>query len=230
MKIQIYQGRNRIWEKADITIVIDVIRAFTVAHYAFMRGASRIFLVETVEQAFKMKKNNPGYLLAGEVNGNPVEGFEFDNSPFHIAQKQLTGETIVQRTTNGVRATLNCLDSDHLYVTGFSNARNTAEFIKKAHMEEERKINIVASHPSGDDDYACAEYIKQILEDTKQISPQEVETRILHSHVAKKFFDAKNTGFIREDVMCCVKELDTDFVMKVNVISEIPMIERVQVC
>ncbi|MFC4403643.1 2-phosphosulfolactate phosphatase [Gracilibacillus xinjiangensis] len=231
MPIQIHQGRNRNREKVNITIVIDVIRAFTVAHYAFIKGANRIYLVETVEQAFQLKNNNPDYLLAGEVNGYPIEGFDLDNSPFHIAQKDLTGNIIVQRTTNGVRATLNWLDSEHLFVTGFSNARKTAEFIKENHMKEDIEINIVASHPTGDDDYACAVYIKHILEENAdQISIHEVKQRILTSHVAERFFDEENHEFIKEDVLYCVKELDTDFVMKVNSISEIPMIERVQVC
>ncbi|SER94674.1 2-phosphosulfolactate phosphatase [Gracilibacillus ureilyticus] len=231
MQIQIYQGINKMMKSADITVVIDVIRAFTVAHYAFIRGADRIYLAETVEQAVEVKNRNPEYLLAGEVDGYPITGFDLDNSPFRISKENLSGKTIVQRTTNGVRATLNCLDSAHLFVTGYSNARKTAEFIKKNHMKEDTEINIVASHPTGEDDYACAEYIQSILaEDKKQINEYEVKRKIINSHVAKKFLDVKHEVFKREDLLYCIKELDSGFVMRVNTDSEIPMIERVQVC
>lgn len=139
MQITIYQGRNSPPTVADITIVIDVIRAFTVAHYAFGQGASRIFLAESVEQALQMKEANPEYLLAGEVTGLPIDGFDLDNSPYHIQQKNLSGKTLVQKTTNGVGATLNCLSSDHVFVTGFTNARNTADFVRERIAVEKKK-------------------------------------------------------------------------------------------
>jgi 2-phosphosulfolactate phosphatase len=230
MSINIYQGRTAPPIVANITIVIDVIRAFTVAHYAFLQGISRILLAETMEQAFRLKKENPEYLLAGEVEGVAIKGFDLDNSPYHIQQKSLEGKTLVQKTTNGVRATLSCLSSEHIFVTGFSNARKTAAFVRNRILDEkEEVVNIIASHPYGDDDLACAEYIKSILKDSNSISAQEVTERIKYAHVAEKFFDENNRAFLREDVFHCIKELNTNFVMKVNKDSKIPMIERVNV-
>ncbi|MRH43846.1 2-phosphosulfolactate phosphatase [Aquibacillus halophilus] len=228
MKINIYQGRTVPPTVADTTIVIDVIRAFTVAHYAFLQGVSRILLAETVEQAFQIKKEHPEYLLAGEVAGLAIKGFDLDNSPYHIQEKNLTGKVLVQKTTNGVRATLNCLKSDSVFVTGFTNARNTAEFVKERITGEEETINIIASHPSGDDDLACAEYIKSLIEDSSSISAREVVDRIKQSHVAAKFYDRENKAFQYEDIFQCIRELNTDFVMKVDHASKIPTIERVQ--
>lgn len=228
MDINIYQGSSSPERVADVTVVIDVIRAFTVAHYAFIQGVKKILLAETVEEALKMKGKNSKYLLAGEVNGLPIEGFDLDNSPYHLKQKNLAGKTLVQKTTNGVRATLNCLSSQHVFVTGFTNARTTSEFIKTYYSNEIKSVNIVASHPTGDDDLACAEYIKSLLKGDESISAGEVIQRIKQSHVAAKFFDENNPAFVLEDIFECTRELDTNFVMKINRTGKTPTIERVK--
>src|SRR5699024_3692237 len=141
------------------------------------------------------------------------------------------GKTLIQKTTNGVQATLQCLSSDHVFVTGYTNAKTTSQFIKHKFARDQRKsINIIASHPSGDDDLACAQHIKRILKDANALSSNEVAKRIKHPPVAKKFFDKSNPNFIPEDRECCMIELDTGFVMKVSNNDKIPMIERVNVC
>lgn len=226
MKINIYQGSASPLNKADITIVIDVIRAFTVAHYAFIQGVNYILLADTVEQAFQIKKENLEYLLAGEIDGLAIEAFDLDNSPYHVQQKNIAGKTLVQKTTNGVRAALNCLSSEHGFVTGFTNARKTAVYVRER-LKGQDTVNIIASHPDGDDDLACAEYIKSIIEGSDFISNQEVVDRIKNAHVAAKFFDIEQPEFIYEDILLCIREMDTDFVMKLNKSSKIPMIERV---
>ncbi|MDL4843012.1 2-phosphosulfolactate phosphatase [Aquibacillus rhizosphaerae] len=230
MLIDIYQGRNPPPTVAPFTIVIDVIRAFTVAHFAFLQGANRIFLAESVEQALKMKRDNPALVLAGEVAGLPIEGFDLENSPTKLQNQDLIGETLVLKTTNGVRATLNCLSSNHVFVTGFSNAKRTALYVKERIAEEKLDaVNVIASHPSGDDDLACAEYIKSIIDGSNSISTEEVINRIKQSHVADKFFNVENPIFKQEDIFYCTKELDGSFIMKVKKNKRIPMIERVNV-
>jgi 2-phosphosulfolactate phosphatase len=64
-----------------VVIVIDVIRAFSVAAYAFTGGAQAIWLVRTVEEAQAMRQREPQALLAGEVGGRLISGFDFNNSP-----------------------------------------------------------------------------------------------------------------------------------------------------
>ncbi|MFD1363355.1 2-phosphosulfolactate phosphatase [Lentibacillus salinarum] len=230
MRITIYQGAATPPTTAEITIVIDVIRAFTLAHYAFLQGVNRICLAETVTQAFQIKQKNPEYLLAGEEGGYAIKGFDLDNSPYHLQKQTISGKTLVLKTTNGVRAALNSLSSDHLFVTGLTNARQTADFIRdRMAGENEKKIHIIASHPDGDDDLACAEYIKDTLENTHAVSVRDMKERIINSQAAEKFFDERNTAFTQEDIDHCIRELDTNFVMKVDKTTEIPMIERVKV-
>jgi 2-phosphosulfolactate phosphatase len=230
MGLKIYQGNDLQLEPSVITIVIDVIRAFTVAHYAFINGARKIFLVSTVEEAFRMKERFPDYLLAGEVKGFPIPGFDLDNSPTRVSSSDVKEKILVQKTTNGVKATLNSLGSEHLFVTGFSNAKTTALYIKKLiQHSKDLTINIIASHPTGDDDLACAQYIKGLIDGTELLTKKDVIDRIGKSHVAEKFLDKNQPEFDPIDLTYCVTELEGDFVMKVNKEQEVPVIERVPI-
>jgi hypothetical protein len=62
-------SREQAEQAEGIVVVIDVIRAFTVAAYAFAGGAQRLWLVRTVEEALALREREPGALLAGEIGG-----------------------------------------------------------------------------------------------------------------------------------------------------------------
>jgi len=57
-----------------------------------------------------LKASDPALLLAGEIKGLGIPGFDLDNSPYRVAQAKLEGRRLVQKTTNGVKATLAALD------------------------------------------------------------------------------------------------------------------------
>src|SRR5690606_3065982 len=74
MRIRIYRGHQPPPNPEGATVVIDVIRAFTTAHYAFVGGAREIFLVATADAALSLKAKNPSLLLAGEIDALPIDG------------------------------------------------------------------------------------------------------------------------------------------------------------
>ena len=88
---------------SDTVVVVDVLRAFTTAAYAFSAGAESIFLVSSVDEAFRLKQNYPEALLIGEDMGLPIEGFDFGNSPIPFVKQDLTGRRIIQRTSAGTQ-------------------------------------------------------------------------------------------------------------------------------
>ncbi|MCM3698855.1 2-phosphosulfolactate phosphatase [Paenibacillus macerans] len=229
LNIEIMQGGGRTPAASDINVVIDVIRAFTVAHQAFIHGIKGIFLAATPEEAFCLKKETEGCLLAGEEKGLLIGGFDLDNSPARIGRAELQGKFLAQKTTNGVKAALHALNAQLVLVTGFSNARTTAEYIKAKWLKSNPAItiNIIASHPTGDDDLACAQYISGILRETFAPSAEETRLRILHSEAAQKFYDPGRPEFLPEDMAFCSAELRSDFVMAVNRRNGIPFVEKV---
>ena len=129
-------------------------------------------------------------------------------------------------TTNGVRATLNNLTSEQVFVTGFANAKQTALFIK-ANIAETSKVNIIASHPTGDDDLACAEYISSILKGSDAITKEEVIKKDPAFFCRPRSSSIKINQILNQKTFCYVRKLNSGFVMKVNKLSKIPKIERV---
>src|SRR5690606_40461523 len=92
MDIIISQGHYPPANPGGITVVIDVIRAFTTAQLAFQGGVRRIHLVATAPEALAMKAERPELLLAGEINALPVDGFDFGNSPWEMRSEEHTSE------------------------------------------------------------------------------------------------------------------------------------------
>lgn len=220
INIQIFQGSN-ILKHSDINVVIDVIRAFSVSHYAFINGIKEIILTNNEDEALNLKSTNKEFLLSGEVNGYKIESFDFGNSPYEMESNNILGKTLVQKTTNGVKVTLESLDADYLFITGYSNAFTLSQHIVKLIKNIKKdtiSINIIASHPTGDEDLACALYMKNLILDDfvslKQIEEESVK-RIVNSKAAYKFYDTQNKDFSILDItLCCIKRT-SDFVMQV---------------
>ncbi len=226
--IRILRGTDQPYPDADINIVIDVIRAFTVAHVAFLRGVREILLVNTVDEAMTLKAREPSLLLAGEIKGLGIPGFDLDNSPYRVAQAELTGRTLVQKTTNGVKATLSALAARHVFVTGYSNAMDTAGHVRDLLARNGlRTVNVIASHPQDDDDLACAEYLRDQILDLRRFRAGDVVERILRSRPAAKFLAVPAGEFEPRDLDFCVRAIPSGFVMEVDRMSKVPSIRRV---
>src|SRR5579871_4406367 len=78
-------------EARGVVIVIDVIRAFSVAAYAFAGGAREMLLVRTVEEAFALRERFPNALLIGEVEGRLIPVFDLNNSPAAMSAADVRG-------------------------------------------------------------------------------------------------------------------------------------------
>src|SRR4030095_9656433 len=99
----LYTNLETCHEATGIVVVIDVIRAFTNAPFAFSRGVQEIYPVSTVEEALKFKAKTPNSLSCGEVGGIAPEGFDFGNSPTQTKMLDLKGKILVQRTGVGTQ-------------------------------------------------------------------------------------------------------------------------------
>lgn len=113
----------------SIAVVIDVLRATSSMCVAFDHGVEKIVPVESIEECLSYREK--GYLVAGERNGEMVEGFDFGNSPFSYRDKSLKGRSIAMTTTNGTQAIHAVSKAKKVVVGSFANISVLTEWLGK---------------------------------------------------------------------------------------------------
>lgn len=170
-----------------LVVVIDVIRAFTTAAVAFSRGVEKIILVSTPEEAFDLRKKHPDYLLMGEVDGYPIEGFDFGNSPHEISKHQLQDKILVQRTSSGTQGVLGCAHAEHILTASFVIGQATLERIWKLNPDKVTFV-ITGEKGGGGEDWALADYLEGCLKGEK-LHPEAFLKRVIASPNAQQAFN-----------------------------------------
>ena len=197
-------------------VVIDVLRAFTTAAYAFDAGADDITLVSTVEQAFALQEKIPNTLLMGEVDGLPIPGFDLSNSPAELTGKPLEGRHLIQRTTSGTQGVVRSTLAETLLTSSLVCAGATARLIQEMNPAS-LTFMITGSRPggSGDEDAACADYIEALLLG-HQPDPEPIFERVRQSAPGRLFSDPTQPEFNPDDLEYCLQIDRFDFVMLVK--------------
>jgi 2-phosphosulfolactate phosphatase len=212
MQTHIYQ-RHECLQAKGLCVVIDVLRAFTTAAYAFAAGAQEIVLVSSVEEAFQKQKNDPSLILMGEEEGKPIKGFHLGNSPAEVMNHSLFGHRIVQRTSAGTQGVVNCRHADQLLLASFVVAEATLKRILE--ISPSHVSFIVTGVHNGDEDLALAEYM-QIRLMGKNISPISYLDRVRKSPEGRIFADPSIPEFSQEDLELALKVDCFSFSMEVK--------------
>ena len=160
-----FSPRWEISERRGPVVVVDVLRAFTTAAYAFGAGARHIFLVGSVEEALDFKATNPGVLAMGENYGEKPPGFDFSNSPVEIATADVTGRTLVQRTSAGTQGVVEARAATRTWCASLVCASATAAAVRASGLGAPTYVisGRFEDLPeiSGSDDLATAELIER---------------------------------------------------------------------
>ena len=145
--------------------IIDVFRAFTTAAVALANGASRIVMVETVDEARSLRDNGLGQICMGEVGGRAPLGFDFGNSPFEVERIDFAGKTIIQRTGAGTQGIVAATRAERLYAAALVTANATARALRSGAPD---RITLVAMGNNAivrtDEDEVCALHLRNLLQ------------------------------------------------------------------
>jgi len=173
-----YATNDTCHSASGLVVVIDVLRAFSNAAYAFSIGAESITLVSGTEEALALKAEIPGTLVMGEEHGQPPEGFDFGNSPTETLQQNLLGKHLIQRTSAGTQGVVSSTNADTLFAASFVVAEATVRAIQC--LEPEQVTFVITGRYFDGEDKACAEYLEARLRGQTP-DPKPYLERVRHS-------------------------------------------------
>ncbi|WP_416981750.1 2-phosphosulfolactate phosphatase [Streptomyces sp. T028] len=193
-------------------VVIDVLRAFTTAAWAFTRGAERIVLAASLEEARAYKSRHPDWITLKD--GPPAPGFDTVNSPGLVRSLDLAGRTLVQKTTHGTAGALAARNAPLLLCAGFTVAAATARALRAVRP---RQVTYVITGDDGhaDEDLACARYIADLTAG-RTADPAPYLRRAGASVRAAELADGVRRGYRGihpEDTALCLEADGHDFAM-----------------
>jgi 2-phosphosulfolactate phosphatase len=198
-----------------VVIVIDVLRAFSTAAYAFSRGAKEIILVSTVDEALSFKSAIPYSKAMGEVGGSPPEGFDFGNSPTHISKEDLSGITLIQRTGAGTQGAVRSQNAEVMLASSFVVANATVRYVSTLGVSEVTFVITGKYDTRGDEDLACAQYLEELFKGNQPHTEPFVR-RVLESRDGLQHLDPGQIIFPLSDLDYCTQIDKFDFAMPVT--------------
>lgn len=203
-------------EATGTVIVIDVLRAFTTAAFAFEAGAEAITVVADVAKAFALREEHPDWLITGEEGGDRVPGFDFGNSPTAFVDQDLTGRRLIQRTSSGTQGLMRSRRAEHLLAASLCCAGATVDYVSG--LEPDRvTLVITGSHPGGlgDEDQACADYMEALFRGELP-DREHVIQRVRNSRAANRFAARHTSEFSSRDLEYAVDVDRFSFAMTVQ--------------
>lgn len=196
-----------------MVVVIDVLRAFSTAAYAFDAGADSIAVVSTIDQALQMKQADPELILIGEKGGWPVEGFDYGNAPSEVIGENLRGERIVMRTSAGTQGVVRTQHAETILAASLVCAKATAAYIRKQAPDAVSFIITGSGERGfGDEDRACADYITDLLQG-RPSNKEMLKERVWNSGWGSRFGDPDYPFLNIADKDYCTRIDTFDFYM-----------------
>lgn len=198
-----FLGIPEIAEVPSVAVVVDVMRAYTVAAWAFARGAEKIVLAASLDEARALKARHPEW--AALKDGAPAPGFDLVNSPGRLRSADLRGRTVVQKTTAGTVGALAVQEAQLVLCAGFVVAEATARLLRTRGCDSVTFV-VTGEDGAADEDLACAQYIAQRAAGTGADAAGFLR-RAAESRAATELTEGVRAGAHPDDVALCL-ELD----------------------
>jgi 2-phosphosulfolactate phosphatase len=201
-----------------LAVIIDVFRAFTCEPLMFHCGARRIILEGDPEACRAFRSIDPEVLLVGEINEEPIEGFDLTNSPSLIlagGRAMFEGRTVMHRTTSGVTGALTALDRcDEVLLASYVVARATTGYILRRGPEVVSIVTMgMRSLAKAPEDEACGDYIESMLCGRPYDHAQAL-ANILVAETARRFLRNDKPHLPSADPALCLQRDLFDFALR----------------
>ncbi len=198
-----FLGIPELVEAPSVAVVVDVMRAFTVAAWAFAQGAEKIVLAESLDEALVLKARHQDWVALKD--GPLAPGFDTVNSPGLLRSMNFGGRTVVQKTTAGTVGALAVKEASLVLCASFVVAEATARLLQTRKSDS---VTFVVTGEDGqaDEDLACAQYIARRATGAGTDAAVFVR-RAAESRAAAELAEGVRQGVHPDDVALCL-ELD----------------------
>jgi 2-phosphosulfolactate phosphatase len=207
-----YVGNDDCSDIGEVAVVVDVLRAFSFAAYAFDRGVERLVLMDDLAEARVLATTIPGALVGKD--GPPEPGFDLFNSPGQLLERSdLAGRTVVHRTAAGTIGAVAARAAAHLYCASFVVAGPTAARIRALRPAQ---VTFVVTGDGGraDEDLACAEHIAACVDDPGAAPGRHLRRAAPAGDRLRRGIELGHRGIHRDDVDLCLQVDRFDFAMR----------------
>lgn len=215
MEIQILELIEGTRRARGLTVVIDVLRAFSLECYLADRGAAELRPVRTLEEAFAWRERDPAALLVGERGGAKCEGFDFGNTPSGIPAEAVRGRRVIHTTSAGTQGLTQAVHATERIAGSLVNAAAVAAYIRARQPEI---VSLVCMGNAGvreaPEDRLCAEYIRALILG-ESLPDLDARTADLRWHGGAHFFNPDTQDVFPEpDFWLCTKRDLFPFVLR----------------
>jgi 2-phosphosulfolactate phosphatase len=214
-------------DAAGVAVVIDVFRAFSVAAYAFSRGAAAVIPVAQVDYARELKAQHPDWLLIGERHARPLPGFDCGNSPSDLEKLDVAGRTIIHTTHAGTQGLTAVPHSIETLTGALVNAGAIVRYLQALQPEVVTLVRMGhEARDNSDEDDLCAELLRSRL--VGEPMPVEgIRERLRQASSAQKFFDPACDWAPERDFEMCTRVDEFNFILQLDTGSSPPRLRKI---
>lgn len=145
-------------EKNSAIVILDVFRATSMIYYLFNEGVKKIYPMNNIDEAFRLKHKIKNAILVGESKGVKPVDFDYNNSPTDIINKNISSNVIMS-TTSGTKA-IKYYRGHNVYIGSLLNAKYLSDYLNRKGY---KKIYLLPTNNKDkkiyNEDYLCAKYI-----------------------------------------------------------------------
>jgi len=151
------------YRKGWAVVAVDVVRATTTAVTAVAAGR-RCFPAPSLEAAVPLAARLDNPLLVGELGGNMPYGFDLNNSPAALAERDDLGRPMILLSTSGTRLLCEAAGADAAYAACLRNYGAQAAYLVDRHA----RVAVVGAGARGEfreeDQLGCVRIADCLLE------------------------------------------------------------------
>jgi 2-phosphosulfolactate phosphatase len=205
-------------------VVVDILRATSSMVTAFAHGAKQIVPVAHAEACRSWRKQ--GYLIAGERDGQRIDGFDLGNSPLAYQPDRVREQSLAMTTTNGTLTIEKARGAHQLLIGAFLNLEAVADQLRA----QEHSVVVVCAgwkgHVNLEDTLFAGALVTALQGAFRVVSDSALMASMMYRSAQPNLFDAlaQSSHVQRLQRLGCSE--DIHFCLRQSIYSVVPVLRN----